>query len=1000
MKRNLTLALVACMILGQSTTLFSQSGKHKLGKFKLEQIMTQDPDANGKSKMQSIREALEWRNSLLVDENGNSDPSYYMNAVKQADQLKSTRSQRSSASLVWQELGPGNVGGRTRSILYDNRDPNRLTIYAGAVGGGIWKSTNGGDSWTELTSVTTCIAISCIAQDVNGLIYYGTGEGLSQPYGMVNSGQVGNGLHIIYGNDQDSLLPSTAPSMISNQVNWSQINRIAINPNNPQDILVATSGGSGGLMHSRDGGQTWIQVGTNNEPITGLSSGYTWAADVKYSSDGNLVFASVGIGSLFGNPSPGVNFIMSLDGGNSWKVISNNNFPQYPSSVCRIEIGVAPSEPNTVYFDAANSSGGLGGIYKSSDAGTSWTLIGSPGGVISAPFGNNSGQGQGWYDNVISVNPFDADKVYFGGTQLYTYSSLSGWHLASIYFGDPSNRQWVHPDMHAIVFNDKNKDEMFVGCDGGVFKSENAFTAFPAPAYTVKNRGYAVTQNYSVAADYYGCVMGGAQDNGTNYVDYLNGGTTYATNVYGGDGVYTEISHFNPNIFIGGYVGGNDFRSSTKGVAWVDPFDGVIDPKGQLGPSACGQAAGQNAPFMTEFWLEESKTAFNSVDSVAFSDTITHYAGETLTLTSHIPETYQVTLTDSIHKGDTVKFVDPLNARLYFATYCGLWMTPDILDFTKVPRWFCLTTSNDDIKSLAASSSGDTIYIGRNSYVERLTGLNSVVAFDTALTGHKDNVLATGARYSYASHKVIASGGRFLTGIDVDRNDPTHVLCAVAGYSNAGTPHVYVSHNSGASWTGLGATGSSQLPNMPVYQCLIDVYNPSHYIVGSELGVWDSYDDGATWAEENDSINARLPVFRLRQQTYLSDQCYALYIGTHGRGMWRSTTLTSASPDGCNVNPLSINTPKTTVNGLMVYPNPVTGLGASRVRIDLSQPSDVTLRVIDMPGRLLQEVSYTGLASGKNELNLNTSNLSNGTYLVVATLTNGQTMTRTITVAK
>ena len=991
MKRNLTLALVACMIIGQSTTLFSQTGKHKLGNFKLDEIMTQDPDANGKSKLQTIQQALEWRNSLLADENGNCDPVYSLNAIKQADLLKANRSQR-SASLQWEDLGPGNIGGRTRSILYDNRDPNRLTMYAGAVGGGMWKSLDGGNTWAQLPSVNTCLAVSCIAQDANGLIYYGTGEGLAQPSATSrNSGTVGNGLHVIYANDSDAVLSSTVPTNIANNIAWCMINRIAINPTNPQDIYVATSGSTAnGLRHSIDGGQTWTLIGSLSAPIQGLSSGYSSAADVKFSSDGTYIFASVGLG---GGTFPGANFIMSQDGGLSWRAVSSSSFPQYPSSVWRIEIGVAPSDPMTVYIVVANGSGNLGGIYKSADGGTTWSLIGSPGGVLNAPFGQN----QGWYDNVISVNPFDADKVYFGGTQLYTYSSLSGWHLASIYFADPSNPQWVHPDLHTIVFNDKDKDEMFIGCDGGVFKSNNAFSAFPAPDYTPKNRGYSVTQNYSVAADYYGSVMGGAQDNGTNYVDYLNGGTTYAASVYGGDGVYAEISHFNPNIFVGGYVGGNDFRSSTKGVAWVDPFDGVIDPKGQTGPSVCGQAAGANAPFVTAFWLVESKTAFNSVDSVIFTDTLNHNPGETLTLNSRIPQTFQVTLTDTIHAGDTAKFVDPLNARLYFATSCGLWMTPDILDFTKVPRWFRLSSGSDDIKSLAATPSGDTIFIGRNSYFERMTGLNSVVAFDTALSGHNNNLLATGSRYTDTIAQ-ITTAGRYLEGMDVDINDPTHVLCAVAGYSNVGTPHVYVSHNAGHSWTGVGASGSSPLPNMPVYQCVIDAYNPSHYIVGSELGVWDSYDDGVTWTEENNGINARVPVFRLRQQTYLSDECYSLYIGTHGRGMWRSTSLI---PGGCTVNALGINkTPQSVVNNLLVYPNPVTGSTASKVLIELSQPSDAILRIIDMPGRLLQEVSYHGLTSGKNNLELNTSDLTNGTYLVVATLTNGQTMTRTITVAK
>jgi len=327
-------------------------------------------------------------------------------------------------------------------------------------------------------------------------------------------------------------------------------------------------------------------------------------------------------------------------------------------------------------------------------------------------------------------------------------------------------------------------------------------------------------------------------------------------------------------------------------------------------------------------------------------------------------------------------------------------MTPDILDFSNTPRWFRITSSSDDVKSLAATPSGDTIYFGQTASVERMTGMNSILAFDTATKGHNDILLNSGALFTDTLISFINPGSttnRYIEGVDVDRNDPTHVLAAVAGYSAVGNPHVYVSHNSGNTWTPLPGTGSGVLPNMPVYQCVIDAYNPTHYIVGTELGVWDSYDAGNTWAEENDGINARLPVFRLRQQNYLSDQCYALYLGTHGRGMWRSTTLTSAS--GCAVNALGVNTPTNYINNMLVYPNPITS-SASTVRIELSQPSGVTLRVIDMPGRLLQEATYTNLPSGKNELTLNTSNLSNGTYLVVGTLSNGENMTRSIVVAK
>ena len=88
MRKNLTQALLVCIVICQSGMLFSQ--KNKLGEFKLEEIMTRDDDAGGKTKLQSITEALEWRRMLLADENGNCNPSYQLNAIKRADEMKIT----------------------------------------------------------------------------------------------------------------------------------------------------------------------------------------------------------------------------------------------------------------------------------------------------------------------------------------------------------------------------------------------------------------------------------------------------------------------------------------------------------------------------------------------------------------------------------------------------------------------------------------------------------------------------------------------------------------------------------------------------------------------------------------------------------------------------------------------------------------------------------------------------------------------------------------------
>jgi len=889
-------------------------------------------------------------------------------------------------SLQWEELGPKNVGGRTRAILLDHRDASRSTVYAGMVSGGLWKSTDHGATWQQLLSVYTCAAVTCIAQDGNGRIYFGTGEGLAMPEGTSRgSGSVGNGLHFLYGNDQDSILPSTMPTYLSNSVTWSMINRIAINPINPLDIYAAISdfGGTGGLEHSLDGGNTWIVIGSATAPISGLTNNYNGAADVKFSADGNYIFASVGLEYNF---FPSNNLIISHDGRHTFSYVNDTSFPV---NIWRIEIGTAPSDPLTAYISMAGSVGAFAGVWRTSDGGTTWMKIGSPTGVLTDVFGND---GQGWFDNAIAISPSNSGMIYLGGIELYSYTDLAGWTLASTYNGNINYHlpNWIHEDIQTIVFNDQDSDEMYIGCDGGIFKSINASSSFPNPTYIESNEGYNTVQNYSVAADLNGNVFGGTQDAG-NFLVNINQGAEQLGTV---DGVYTEISHFDSTVFIGGYIEGREYRSSTRGIAWISMFDSIIDPRHYDEPSICGEPQGAgNAPFITAFWLAETKNATNSVSNVPFVDNISHNAGDVVTVTSYIGQAFQDTLTAPLPAGDTVYVTDRLQSRLYFATSCGLWMTPDILNFGRTPRWFRITSSADDVKSFAFSATGDTIYLGRNSIVTRISGLNSV-PFDSFPVG-QNNIVMTGYPQYQEVNISVTTPGRFIEGLDVDVHDPGHVLCAVAGFTAPGTPHVYVSMDADSTWTAV----DGNLPNMPVYQCVIDAYNSNHYIIGSEMGFWDSYDGGTTWTEQNGGIVVREPIYRLRQQTYLSDQCYALYAGTHGRGMWRCTTIT-AEQATCTVVPLGISSPTEMAynNAMLLYPNPMDDKG--KVMIELAEPSDVTLRVVDMTGRILQETLHSHLSEGANTLDLNTSSLSDGSYLVVARLSKGQTYTRTLVVAR
>ncbi|MEZ5045447.1 MAG: sialidase family protein [Chitinophagaceae bacterium] len=96
--------------------------------------------------------------------------------------------------MIWEERGPNNIGGRTRALIYDKNIPNKL--FMGGSSGGLWTSTNNGNTWSKVenTDMTSAISICSITQAANGDIYYGTGEGHYSSTGNFGGGQLGEGI--------------------------------------------------------------------------------------------------------------------------------------------------------------------------------------------------------------------------------------------------------------------------------------------------------------------------------------------------------------------------------------------------------------------------------------------------------------------------------------------------------------------------------------------------------------------------------------------------------------------------------------------------------------------------------------------------------------------------------------------------------------------------------------------------------------------------------------
>ena len=290
-------------------------------------------------------------------------------------------------TLPWIERGPGNVGGRTRGLIVDPRDLSKRTWFAGSVGGGIWKTENGGETWRSLGEELTNLSTSTLAMSSANpeVIYAGTGEGFG---GIVISG---NGMW----KSTDSGETWSIISSTDGDARFGNIMRIAVNPENENELVVCTriafrmEGASlAYIFKSTNGGNTWREVFQFNSAITQVIADPT---------DYNVMYAAI---DNFG-------IIKSTDAGLNWETI----FDISDESIGRLEIAIAPQNPSFLYASAESFRNDFE-LYRSQDGGENWNRI------VGINGQNDFGSvfsGQGGYDNTIAVHPFNVNTVFVGG---------------------------------------------------------------------------------------------------------------------------------------------------------------------------------------------------------------------------------------------------------------------------------------------------------------------------------------------------------------------------------------------------------------------------------------------------------------------------------------------------------------------------------------------------------------------------------------------------------
>lgn len=314
-------------------------------------------------------------------------PGFKYTALQQARQ-QATRLQarmQSNGVLAWTERGPANVPGRTRGLIVDPDDASKNTWYAGSAGGGVWKTTNAGALWTNITPDLSNLAttVLAMAESNHNVIYLGTGEG----FGNVDH-ITGNGMFksTDRGVSWDYLPPT---------IDFANINRIIVDPSNENTVVVAADWG---IFRSTDGGTTWNQSysGSNVQDLKSTPGNF----QVQYAARN------------------GVGVLKSIDGGISWSLANTGMSPDG-----RIELAVSPVNTNRVFASVEGTqSGSESDLFVSDDGATTWSLV-------NVSFNGNVVDflgGQGWYDNTIACDPFNAGIVYVGGSALMRVSLGAG----------------------------------------------------------------------------------------------------------------------------------------------------------------------------------------------------------------------------------------------------------------------------------------------------------------------------------------------------------------------------------------------------------------------------------------------------------------------------------------------------------------------------------------------------------------------------------------------
>jgi hypothetical protein len=735
------------------------------------------------------------------------------------------------------------VTGRVTTIAVDPGDTTGQTVLIGGAQGGIWRSTNAGGTWTATSDFMPSLAMGSIAFAPSSptTVYAGTGE------------QASTGFDVYYGagilkstNSGQSWAPICPPPFTGCTNPFlgpfsggffpgggARISYLSVNPTNANlvlagvQIFTGTDSGVGvpGVFCSNDGGLNWANIlpGAMSTFVGFASPTVAYVALGRPFPDTPTVMTS--------DPENGIYKSSNADGGGS-KLCSAITFTRLTgtganllpaqTSMGRIDLGIAPSDPNTVYASIANVADGSNtnqGVWKTTDGGANWTKTAA----------SDICHSQCWYDNVVKVDPNDSATVFFGGSAVgagtsnpqYVERSRDGgntWNPAvPSALGVPGT---PHVDQHAIALFKVSPTKVigYLGNDGGLWRTDDA-EATTVTWTNINNAPLQLTQFYpslSIHPSNPNIAFAGAQDNASqNFGDpSASSALNWVDNGTCGDGGWTVIDPVTPtNVYVT-----CQFININKSVSGGAP--------GSFAQAQTGIANPANH------------------DGASFIPPIT---------------------------------IDANNPnRLYFGT-ARVWQTTDNAGSWN-PISGNLSAGGAPIVALAVGgNTGSVLYAGTAdgkvfASTNVAPGLGTFADVSAGLPGRAITQLVTDPSNASGNTAYVTISG--FSGFNGEQQG--HIFKTI----NAGAAWVDVS----CHVANCGTPAATDLPNIPVNDLVVDPGDPTHnsLYAATDLGVFTTADGGATWSSFNNGSLPNVAVFSLR----LHAASRTLMAATHGRGAW------------------------------------------------------------------------------------------------------------------